>query len=213
MAGRQTSRERVTLSSLGLGSGFNARMIAITGVMLAVIYVLTRSVQIGIGPGGYVHMGDVGIYVASFLFGPIVALVAGAFGTSLADLTSGFGNWAPGTFVIHGAQAFAAGVLGWRGGLRRMIPAAIVGGAIVVIGYFFYMLLFIPAGLLDADPGKSAFATALAAVWPNIFQVLFGAVVGIPVAMAVRRAYPPILRWGGEPGWIEEQSSASHSGD
>lgn len=209
MAGRQRSGERVSLSSLGLGSGYNARMIAVTGVMLAVIYVLTRSVQISIGPGGYVHMGDVGIYVASFLFGPIVALIAGAFGTSLADVTSSFGNWAPGTFVIHGAQAFVAGFMGWRGGLKRLIPAAVAGGAIVVVGYFLYMLLFIPTGLLDNDPGKSAFATALAAVWPNTFQVLFGAVVGIPVALAVRQAYPPILRWGGEAEWVEEQSSTS----
>jgi len=202
----QPARRQVSLKELGLGGGFNSQMIAITGVMLAVTFVMTRSITISIGPGGYVHMGDIAIFVTAFLFGPIVALVAGGLGTSLADVSLGYGAWAPGTLVIHGLQGFAAGMIAWRGEMRRMVPAAIVGGVILVIGYFLYMLIFIPAGLLDGESGKTAFAVALAAVWPNIFQVGFGAVIGIPVALAVRSAYPPIQRWGGDPGWVEESA-------
>lgn len=198
-AGRQ-----VSLKDLGIGRGFNARMIAVTGVMLAVTFVMTRSITISIGPGGFVHMGDIAIFVTAILFGPVVALVAGGLGTALADVSLGYGAWAPGTLVIHGLQGFAAGLIAWRADLRRMIIAAIVGGAILVVGYFLYMLIFIPVGLLDGEAGKTAFAVAIAAVWPNTFQVAFGAVIGIPVALAVRSAYPPIQRWGGDPGWTEE---------
>lgn len=204
MATGQPAGRQVSLKDLGIGSGFNARMIAITGIMLAVTFVMTRSITFSIGPGGYVHMGDVAIFVTGILFGPLVGLVAGGLGTALADVSLGYGAWAPGTLVIHGLQGFAIGLIAWRTDIRRMVIAAIVGGAILVVGYFLYMLIFIPVGVLDGEAGKTAFAVALAAVWPNTFQVGFGAVIGIPVALAVRRAYPPIQRWGGDPGWIEE---------
>jgi energy-coupling factor transport system substrate-specific component len=204
MTAGQPAGRQVTLKDLGLGGGVNARMIAVTGVMLAVTFVMTRSVTISIGPGGFVHMGDIAIFVTAFLFGPVVALIAGGLGTALADVSLGYGAWAPGTLVIHGLQGFAAGLIAWRGDVRRMVIAAVVGGVILVVGYFLYMLIFIPAGLLDGEEGKTAFAVALAAVWPNTFQVGFGAIIGAPLALAVRSAYPPIQRWGGDPGWVEE---------
>ena len=188
----------------GVGRNVDARVIAIAGVMLAVVFVMTRSVTFSIGPAGYVHVGDVGIYVAAFLFGPIVALVAGGAGTALADLSLGFGQWAPGSLVIHGLQAFVAGYIGWRGGLVRVVAALIVGGAIVVIGYFIYMLIFIPLDVLEGDEGRSAFAVSLSSVWPNTFQVLLAAVIALPLVLAVQKAYPPITRWGAGPTWVEE---------
>lgn len=187
------------------GRGVDARIIAVTGVMLAVIFVMTRSVTFSIGPAGYVHVGDVGIYVAAFLFGPIVALIAGGAGTALADLSLGYGQWAPGTLIVHGLQGGVAGYIGWRSGLPKMVAAVIIGGAIVVLGYFLYMLIFIPAGVLDGEEGKSAFAVSLASVWPNTFQVLLGAVIAMPLVLAIRQAYPPILRWGAGPTWVEER--------
>ena len=204
MTAGQPAGRQVSLKELGVAGGVNARMIAVTGVMLAVIFVMTRSVTISIGPGGYVHMGDIAIFVTSFLFGPVVALVAGGLGTALADISLGYGAWAPGTLVIHGLQGFVAGLIAWRGDVRRMVIAAVVGGAILVVGYFLYMLIFIPVGLLDGEEGKTTFAVAWAAVWPNTFQVGFGAIIGAPLALAVRAAYPPIQRWGGDPGWVEE---------
>ena len=191
-------------TTAGISRGMDARVIAVAGVMLAVVFVMTRSVTFSIGPAGYVHVGDVGIYVAAFLFGPIVALIAGGAGTALADLSLGYGQWAPGTLVVHGLQAFVAGYIGWRAGLPRMVTALVVGGAIVVIGYFLYMLIFIPVGVLDGEEGKSAFAVSAASIWPNTFQVLLAAVIALPLVLAIKRAYPPITRWGAGPTWEEE---------
>ncbi|MFW6074780.1 MAG: ECF transporter S component, partial [Chloroflexota bacterium] len=151
--GQQTGRS-VSMRDLGLAGGMSTRMIAVTGVMLAVVFVMTRSITISIGPGGYVHLGDVAIFVAAFLFGPIVALIAGGLGTALADVSLGYGVWAPGSLVVHGLQGFVAGLIAWRAGLNRMILASVVGGVILVAGYFIYMLIFIPAGVLDADEGS-----------------------------------------------------------
>lgn len=197
--GDQTGR-RGSMSDLG--TRMDARMIAAIGVMLAVVFVMTRFVQISIGAAGYIHLGDIGIYVTAFLFGPIVGLVVGGVGTALADLQSGYAVWAPGSFVIHGIQAFIAGLIAWRAGLPRMIIGVVVGGVIVVAGYFLYMWMF--AGALDSGE-ESAIAFAVAAVWLNTVQVFVGAVVSIPVVMAVRQAYPPIMNWGTGPRWVEEK--------
>lgn len=193
--------------SVGDIGGVDVRLIAAAAVMIAVVFVMTRVVQVSIGPGGYIHFGDIALYVAAFLFGPVVGGVAGGAGTGLADLSSGYGAWAPGTFVIHGLQAFVAGLIAWRGGLARTILAVVVGGAIVVVGYFLYQWLLISAGSFNsfqADEGKSALATAAAAVWPNTFQVLVAAIVAVPLILAIRQAYPPVRRWGAGPSWVEE---------
>jgi len=44
---------------------------------------------------------------------------------------------------------------------------------------------------------------ALAEVPLNAFQALMGAVVGIPLMLAVRRAYPPIDQLGRARTWTE----------
>lgn len=202
MSTRSVGERKITPAELG--RGFDARMIAATGVMIAVTFIMTRSITFTIGPGGYLHLGDVAIYVTAFLFGPLVALIAGAVGTSLADLSLGYGAWAPGTFVIHGLQAFVAGLIAWRRGLTPMAIAGIIGGAIVVIGYFLYQWVMVSAGSLDPDEGETAFATAANYLTANMFQVFVGIVVAVPLVLAVRQAYPPIRRWGAGPSWMEE---------
>lgn len=172
----------------------DARTVAMAGVMLAFVFVMTRVPSIPIGPSGYVHLGDAAIYAAAFLLGPVVGLFAAAFGTMFADLSAGYGSYAPGTFVIHGLQGLAAALIGWRRGTPRMVAATVVGGAIVVVGYFLYQWAILRQGLGVAAEG----------LWPNTFQVVVGAAIGIPLAIAVLRAYPPVATFGRRPTWQEE---------
>ncbi len=175
----------------------SATLVAIIGVMIAVIFVTTRFTEIPIGPGGYIHLGDTAIYFTSFVFGPIVAGIAGAFGTSFSDLSSGYANYAAGTFIIHGLQGLVAGLIAWRGGLNRMIMGAIAGAIILVAGYFVYDWLILQLGI----------GTAWTDAGLNLFQVASGAVIGIPLVLAVRRAYPPINNWSYRRTWREEPSN------
>lgn len=204
--GRTSEEPARRITPAEIGRGFDARMIAAAGVMIGVTFVMTRVVQISIGVSGYLHFGDVALYVASFLFGPLVGFVAGAVGMSLADLQSGYGSYAPGTFVIHGLQGFVAGMIAWRStDWKRLTLATTVGGVIVVIGYFLYQWALVSAGTLDAEEGKSAFATALGAIGLNFIQVAFAAIIAVPLVLAIQRAYPPVRRWGAGPSWLEEE--------
>ena len=66
-----------------------------------------------------------------------------------------------------------------------VLSAAVAGGAIVVGGYLL-------AGMI-----LSGVAAAVAEVPMNILQVAAGAVVAVPLFIAVRQAYPPITRLAG----------------
>lgn len=175
-----------------------ATLVAIIGVMLAVIFVLTFMTKIPIGPGGYVHLGDTAVFFTSFIFGPVVGGIAGGFGTFFSDIFSGYANYAPGTLIIHGLEGLAAGLIAWRGGLNRMIVGGIVGAVIVVVGYFIYDFAILQLGI----------GTAMTDVGANIFQAASGVVIGIPLVLAVRRAYPPINNWSYHRTWHEEQTDS-----
>jgi uncharacterized membrane protein len=161
------------------------RNLAVTAVMTAIIFVLTRLVQVPTPAKGYIHLGDAGIFFSALAFGPWVGAVAGGLGTALADITSGYPQWAVFTFLIHGAEGW---VVGWASerwaGVKGVIASAAVGAAIVVVGY-------LAAGML-----LSGIGAALGELPLNIIQVVAGAVVGVPLFAAVRQAYPPIVHLG-----------------
>lgn len=164
---------------------FDPRILAVTAVMTAIVFVLTRVIQVPTPVVGYIHLGDVGIFFASFAFGPWVGAVAGGLGTALADLTSPYAQWAIFSLLIHGLQGWVAG---WMSGkwqsVGGLILASVVGGVIVVVGYLLAGTILI------------GFGAALTEVPLNVVQVAVGAIVAVPLFLAVRRAYPPIARWG-----------------
>jgi uncharacterized membrane protein len=161
------------------------RTLAVTAVMTAIVFVLTRMVQVPTPAKGYIHLGDAGVFFSAFAFGPWVGAVAGGLGTGLSDLTSGFPQWAIFSLLIHGLEGW---IVGWTSrrwdGVAGIILSTVVGGVVVVVGY-------LGAGILLSGVGA-----AVAELPLNVVQVAGGALVGVPLFAAVRQAYPPILRFG-----------------
>ncbi len=161
----------------------NPRTLALTGVMTAVIFVMTSIIKIPTAAGGFIHFGDAGVLFAGFAFGPVVGMIAGGLGTALADMAGGYALWAPSTLVIHGLMGLAAGYLvGGKPQLQRLIVASGISGVILVLGY-----------LIAGTIILSSFGTALTEVPLNLVQIAVGAVVAIPLFFAVLRAYPPLI--------------------
>jgi uncharacterized membrane protein len=154
--------------------------------MTAIVFVLTSMIRVPTPARGYIHLGDAGIFFSAIAFGPWIGGVSGGLGTALADIAGGFPQWAPFSFLIHGAQGWIVGWISRRwAGIWGLILAAVCGGAIVVVGYF-------AAGTYLSGVGAAAGEVPL-----NIIQVAVGAAIGVPLFSAVRRAYPPITRLGG----------------
>jgi uncharacterized membrane protein len=175
--------------------GSPAFRVASLAVLTAVTAVFTYLIRIPIAPTrGYLNLGDVAIYFTAFTFGPVSALVAGGLGTALADVLSGYAQWAPISLFVHGLQGLVAGLLAMVPirGSRRWGPiepawlVALAGGMVVMC-----------AGYLAAGAVMVGLGAALTELPGNVLQNLAGAVGGIPLTLAVRKAYPPVkgLRW------------------
>jgi uncharacterized membrane protein len=170
-----------------------ALRIATLSVLTAATAFFTFAVRIPIAPTrGYLNLGDVVIYFAAFTFGPFTALFAGGLGTALADIISGYSQWAPISLLVHGLQGLAAGFIAGSAASAsasrlnlRWLAAACAGTLVMCSGY------------LGGGALMVGFGAALVELPGNVVQNLAGVLGAIPLTLAVRRAFPPALemRW------------------
>ena len=173
----------------------DAKTIAVMAVMIAVVAVFTLAVRVPIpATQGYINFSDVAIYFAGFAFGPWVGLIAGGVGAGLADVLGGYASFAPLTFFAHGLEGLAAGYLGGRTNSLKHMLLGWAAGTVVMVALYFLGETFVM--------GMGA-AAAAAEVPFNITQNIAGALLGIPLVYAVRRAYPPINQIGFGKTWKE----------
>jgi uncharacterized membrane protein len=163
----------------------DVRHVALVTIMAAVVCTLTFVVQVPIpATGGYFHLGDIAANFAALAFGPQLGFLIAGGGMAIADLLAGYATFAPGTFVIHGLQAVVVGYIGHNRKPWLMLAGAIAGSIVVVAGYFVYEWLILRIGMLAAVQEIPA----------NSVQVASG-LIGVPLYLLVRQAYPPLARW------------------
>ncbi len=108
-------------------------------VFIVAVYVATIALQIyQPATGGYFNLGEAVIYIAAFLTSPLVAGLAGGIGASLADLSTGYGIFAPATLVIKFTEGYVAGYLVRKAKIGRGKGAA----ALVGVSYAVLLLAF-----------------------------------------------------------------------
>ena len=145
------------------------RKLVISAMMAALTYVATMVIQIPSPMNGYVNLGDCFVLLCGWLLGPWYGGAAAGIGSMLTDLLSGYGHYAPGTFVIKGLDALVAALL-FRA-MGRTSTAALVSGlvgeTIMVAGYFGYAALLLGKGL-----------GAAASIPGNLVQAALGLLIG-----------------------------------
>lgn len=179
----------------GRGS-VKAATIALAAIMIAVTAVFTLMIRVPIpATQGYFNFSSVAITFAGLAFGPWVGLAAGGLGTALADLVGGYGQWAPISLIAHGSAGLIIGFVG----RKRMLPAILLGcllGTLSMVASYYVGA----AAILVGD-----WNVPLVEVPINVFQGAVGAVVGIPLYYAVRRAFPPLDQVAKGATWAEEE--------
>lgn len=111
-----------------------AREVALSGVMTALVFVITRTFALPIPQTkGFFNLGEAGVYTSALLFGPLVGALSGGVGSALADLSLGYAQYAPFTLVIKGLEGAVVGLVArtvspgvWRFGLGAGAIAAVV---------------------------------------------------------------------------------------
>lgn len=159
-----------------------AVQISLMAVMAALVAIGTLVVQIPNAMGGYFNVGDVMIFVSALTFNPLVGGVAGGLGSAIADMLLGYAFFAPFTLVIKGLEGSIAGLVRNKKNVYRDILAVVIAGTEMITGYF--VVEFFLWGI----------GGALAEIPTNIAQIAVGGLIGVPVAIVLRRRLPEILR-------------------
>lgn len=147
--------------------------IVITALMAAMTCVSTMIIQIPSPTGGYIHLGDGFVLLSGILLGPIYGGLAAGIGSMLADLLSGYPQYALATLCIKALAAIIGGnlyaILSDKKLLRpaSVILAGIGGGIIVTTGYFSFDSFLLGNGVV----------AALTGIPSNIVQNIFGILV------------------------------------
>jgi uncharacterized membrane protein len=156
----------------------NALLVALTATATLTIRIPTPATQ------GYINVGDAVVFVSALLFGARAGAMAGGIGSALADLIGGYTFWAPFTLAIKGLEGMIAGALfrrfgrtlGRASGVALALPALVIAGGWMVLGYFLVETQLYGWGPASASaPG-------------NVVQAGASVALGLPVAAALWRA-------------------------
>ncbi|OKL36928.1 ECF transporter S component [Domibacillus mangrovi] len=119
------------------------KALVINALFIALTVVATMFINIKLpimGNGGLIHLGNVPLFIAAFIYGKKTGAIAGAFGMGLFDLISGWAIWAPFTFIIVGTMGFLAGLISEKvPGKRIFVNTLAVAVALIIkiVGYYF----------------------------------------------------------------------------
>jgi len=158
--------------------------ICLTAMFAALICVSTIMIQIPSPLGGYINLGDAFIIVSAVVLGPLGSFGAGAVGSALADLITGYAVYAPATFLIKGTMGIIAALIYHslsvkEGTLKKAatVLCAIPAELIMIVGYYFYAAIALGTG----------FIPALQTVAGNSVQGLAGIVGGALITLALKK--------------------------
>ena len=160
-----------------------AIQVALIAVMSGLVTVATFLVRIPNPMGGYFNLGDAAVFAVALTFNPIIGGFAGGIGSAIADVI-GFPLFAIPTLIIKGTEGFLAGLISNKRTALSDVVAVIVAGCVMIFGYFVVELFAFQWG----------WGGAMAELPGNIAQVVFGGLIGIPLAYVVRRRLPEILK-------------------
>lgn len=159
-------------------------IMVMSALFMAITCVCTMFIKIPTA-AGYVHLGTMVVFLGVYVLGLKYGVLAGAVGTALADLLSGYAIWAPGSFAVVLLVTLVYAALINRSykkkeGIGRVPDAGEIAGIILaalifVLGYFMY------GGSLVYD----SWPAALLVVIPNLLQVLVGIFLARIIGMAL----------------------------
>ncbi|MFJ9384075.1 ECF transporter S component [Peribacillus sp. NPDC101481] len=156
----------------------------ITAMLIALVFLSTFFLNIKLpiaANGGLVHLGTAMLFIASILFGPKKAALAGAIGMGLFDIVGGWTLWAPITIVARGLQGYIVGKIAWSKGRNGTSTAFNVIATIVSIP-FMIAVYYIGEGILYGN-----WIAPLASIPGDLVQNILGIIVAVPVCVALKK--------------------------
>lgn len=165
----------------------NIKHLVFAALFAALIAVFTAFVKFPFGPGGYVHLGDILIYLAASMLPLPYAMGAAAVGGMFADIIAGAPLWAPATFIIKALLVIAFTCKKDKIICGRNIGAAGLGIVITVVGYYFAEVILLTLNGDYASYSVALGSALLSAPW-NILQSVASGILFIIIGFALDKA-------------------------
>lgn len=162
-------------------TGTSLKKLVLKALFIALVTVSTMIIQIPVPmTEGYIHFGDSMIFLIAVFFGRRNGAIAGGIGSMFADIFSGYGHWAPFTFVIKGLMGFVVGYCSKYESKKQKFFSVgtilgVLAGFVVMVGGY----------LIGGTILKGSFAVALTSVPSNCMQGLMGVVLFFIVGKAL----------------------------
>lgn len=157
------------------------RTMIITSLFIALTLVFTMFVNVRLplaGNGGLIHLGNIPLFVAIYIFGRKIAAISASIGMALFDLLSGWTAWAPFTLIIVALMGYAAGTVYdyfKQNKILALILTVATAVIIKVIGY--YIAEVVLFGNLIAPLGS---------IPGNILQVTMAGIISAPAVIRIK---------------------------
>ena len=160
------------------------REMTLTALLVALVFISTKFINFKLPisiNGGLVHMGNTMLFMSAIVFGSKKGAAAGAIGMGMFDILSGFAVWAPFTILIRGVMGFIIGTIANAHGRDgKSFVWNLV--AIIIAGLWMLASYYSAEGLIYGN-----WLTPITSIPGNILQIVFGAVIGLPLASALKR--------------------------
>ncbi len=159
------------------------KKMVISALGIALVTISTAFLHLNIGIA-FVTLGDVFINVMAILFGPIVGLLSGGFGSFFGDLIAHPSTMFY-TLIIKGLEGLVVGLIAKnakKDGLSFMkknifyFISMLVGSIIMVGGYFIAKAFF-----------YGSVETAVVSIMPNVLQALVGLVIALIIVNIISK--------------------------
>ncbi|MPQ44680.1 ECF transporter S component [Clostridium tarantellae] len=158
--------------------------IILTSLMIAIIFIAANIIKIPT-IGGYVHMGDCMVFLSAVILNKKRATLASAIGMSLVDIFSGYIIWAPFTFLIKGLMAYIAASIIEKlknKTIRTYLISFTVSGVFMIVAYFFAGAIIARILIGQVNNFISAIIYSAKDILGNIFQVVLGILIAVPLS-------------------------------
>ncbi len=168
----------------------STRKLVLNALMIALVFLVTYLpfLHIPSPAQGYFNIGDSIIMITAILIGRKSGFVAGAIGSSLADLAWGYYLYIPFTFIVKGLEGYVVGVITNKKS-DKVSPRAIkimslVAGVLVMaLGYFIFQITVIR--YFDKTLGVAA---AVAELPGNLIQGAISAILAYVFLKAIDKS-------------------------
>ena len=165
----------------------NVDKTVLTAMFMGMIVAMTMVIRIPIpATQGYIHLGDSMIFLAVLALGKKRGAVAAGVGSALADVIGGYAIYAPVTLVVKALMALIVGAfIEWAvkrgrfagaGGKVITLIGMVLGGAVMVAGYYFAEVFMYGNWLVP-----------LSGVGMNCIQFAVGGVIAFALSQALEK--------------------------